>query len=150
MTADLAARVTWTGAATVAALTAGAWWLGGVPAAAGVSGGGGIALVHFRWLARDVGRATALIAEGSTGIGRLSRMGLRQLFTFGALGLLAGPGWGPPGGGWGGAGALGGRGGRWGPPPRPGRGCRWGGAAAPRGDRAARELIDPPPILHIA
>ena len=62
MTADLAARVTWTGAATVAALTVGAWWLAGVPAAAGVSGGGGIALVNFRWLARDVGRATALIA----------------------------------------------------------------------------------------
>jgi len=67
-----------------------------VPAAAGVSGGGGIALVNFRWLARDVGRATALIAEGSTGIGRLSRMGLRQLFTFGALGLLVAQGWAHP------------------------------------------------------
>ena len=37
MTADLAARVTWTGAATVAALAVGAWWLAGVPAAAGVN-----------------------------------------------------------------------------------------------------------------
>ena len=96
MTADLAARVTWTGAVTVAAMTAGAWWLAGVPAAAGVGGGGGIALVNFRWLARDVGRATALIAEGSTGIGRLGRMGLRQLFTFGALGLLVAQGWAHP------------------------------------------------------
>lgn len=96
MTADLAARVTWTGAATVAALAVGAGWLAGVPAAAGVSGGGGIALVNFHWLARDVGRATALIAEGSPGVGRLSRMGLRQLFTFGALGLLVAQGWAHP------------------------------------------------------
>ena len=29
MIADLAARVTWTGSATVAAMAAGAWWLGG-------------------------------------------------------------------------------------------------------------------------
>jgi len=96
MTADLAARVTWTGAVTVAALTAGAWWLAGVPAAAGVSGGGGIAIVNFRWLARDVSRATVLIAEGSTGIGRISRVGLRQLFTFGALGVLVAQGWAHP------------------------------------------------------
>jgi hypothetical protein len=96
MSADLAARVTWTFAATVAAMTAGAWWLAGAPAAAGVGGGGGIALVNFRWLARDVGRATALIAEGSTGVGRLSRVGLRQLVTFGALGLLVAQGWAHP------------------------------------------------------
>ena len=74
MTADLAARVTWTGAATVAALAAGAWWLAGVPAAAGVIGGGGIAVVNFRWLARDVGRATALIAEGSPGDRKSTRL----------------------------------------------------------------------------
>jgi hypothetical protein len=97
MIADLAVRVTWTGAATVAAMTVGAWWLAGAPAAAGVSAGGGIALVNFRWLARDVSRATALIAEGSTGgVGRLSRVGLRQLFTFGALGLLVAQGWAHP------------------------------------------------------
>lgn len=96
MTADLAARVTWTGAATVAAMTAGAWWLAGVPAAAGVGGGGSIAIVNFRWLARDVGRATTLIAEGSTGVGRISRVGLRQLFTFGALGVLVAQGWAHP------------------------------------------------------
>jgi hypothetical protein len=96
MSVDLAARVTWTGAATVAAVTVGAWWLAGVPAAAGVGGGGGIALANFRWLARDVGRASALIAGGSAGVGRLSRVGLRQLVTFGALGLLVAQGWAHP------------------------------------------------------
>lgn len=96
MSADLAARVTWTGAATVAALTAGAWWVAGQPAAAGVGGGGGIALLNFRWLARDLHRATAQVAEGSAGAARLSRIGLRQLVTFGALGLLVAQGWAHP------------------------------------------------------
>ncbi|MGH7413390.1 MAG: ATP synthase subunit I [Candidatus Rokuibacteriota bacterium] len=96
MSADLAARVTWTAAATVAAMTAGAWWLEGAPAAAGVGGGGGIALLNFRWLARDVSRAAALISNGSVGVGRLSRVGLRQLVTFGALGLLVAQGWAHP------------------------------------------------------
>jgi len=96
MSADLAARVTWTGAATVGAMTAGAWWLAGVPAAAGVGSGGAIALVNFRWLARDVGRATALIAGGAVPAGRLSRVGLRQLVTFGAFGLLVAQGWAHP------------------------------------------------------
>jgi ATP synthase I subunit len=94
--ADLAARVTWTGGVTVAAMTVGAWWLAGAPAAAGVGGGGAIALVNFRWLARDVSRATALVAEGQTGVGRISRIGLRQLVTFGALGLLVAQGWAHP------------------------------------------------------
>ncbi|MEX2221215.1 MAG: ATP synthase subunit I [Candidatus Rokuibacteriota bacterium] len=96
MSADLAARVTWTFATTLAAMTVGAWWLAGAPAAAGVGGGGAIALVNFRWLARDLHRATALIAEGGTGIGRISRVGLRQLVTFGALGLLVAQGWAHP------------------------------------------------------
>ena len=94
MIADLAARVTWTGGVTVAAMTAGAWWLAGTPAAAGVGGGGAIALLNFRWLARDVSRATALIAGG--GSGRIGRIGLRQLVTFGALGLLIAQGWAHP------------------------------------------------------
>ena len=94
--ADLAARVTWTGGVTVAAITAGAWWLAGAPAAAGVGGGGAIALLNFRWLARDVSRATALVAEGGGGVGRIGRMGLRQLVTFGALGLLVAQGWAHP------------------------------------------------------
>jgi hypothetical protein len=93
MSADLAARVIWTGAGTVAAMAAGAWWLSGAPAAAGVGGGGGIALLNFRWLARDLSRATALIAGGSAGVDRLSRVGLRQLVTFGTLGLLVAQGW---------------------------------------------------------
>lgn len=96
MIADLAARVTWTGSATVAAMAAGAWWLGGAPVAAGVGGGGAIALLNFRWLARDVSRATALIAEGGGGVGRIGRVGLRQLVTFGALGLLVAQGWAHP------------------------------------------------------
>jgi hypothetical protein len=96
MIADLAARVTWSGAATVAAMTAGAWSLAGGAAAAGVGGGGAIALLNFRWLARDVGRATALIAGGQSGVGRVGRIGLRQLVTFGALGVLIAQGWAHP------------------------------------------------------
>jgi hypothetical protein len=96
MTADLARRVTWTGATAVAAMTAGAWWLAGAPAAAGVGGGGAIAIVNFRWLARDVGRAAALIAAGTPTLGRLSRVGLRQLVTLGALGALVAQGWAHP------------------------------------------------------
>jgi len=96
MIADLAARVTWTGGVAVAVMTAGAWWLAGAPAAAGVGGGGAIALVNFRWLARDVRRATAAVVEGGAGIGRIGRVGLRQLVTFGALGLLVAQGWAHP------------------------------------------------------
>jgi ATP synthase I subunit len=91
--ADLAARVTWSGAATVAAMAAGAWALAGASAAAGVGCGGAIALLNFRWLARDVGRATSLIVEGQGGVARISRIGLRQLVTFGALGVLIAQGW---------------------------------------------------------
>jgi hypothetical protein len=94
--ADLAARVTWTGGATVAAMTAGAWWLAGTAAAAGVGGGGAIALLNFRWLARDVSRAAALVAEGGGGLGRIGRIGLRQLVTLTALGLLIAQGWAHP------------------------------------------------------
>jgi hypothetical protein len=94
--ADLAARVTWTGGATVVAMTAGAWWLAGAPAAAGIGGGGAIALLNFRWLARDVSRATALVAEGGGGVGRIGRIGLRRLVTLTALGLLIAQGWAHP------------------------------------------------------
>jgi hypothetical protein len=96
MIADLAARVTWSGTVTVAAMTAGAWWLAGPSAAAGVGGGGTIALVNFRWLARDVNRATALVLENGAGIGHIGRVGLRQVATFGALGLLVAQGWAHP------------------------------------------------------
>jgi hypothetical protein len=94
--ADLAARVSWTGGLTVAAMTAAAWWLAGVSAAAGVAAGGAIALFNFRWLARDVSRATALVVGGQATAGRISRIGLRQLATFGALGLLVAQGWAHP------------------------------------------------------
>lgn len=94
--AELAAKVTWSGGLTVAAITAGAWWVAGAPAAAGVGGGGAIALLNFRWLARDVSRATALIGEGGITVGRISRVGLRQVVTFGALGVLIAQGWAHP------------------------------------------------------
>ena len=92
-TADLTLRVMWVGACTVAALSAGAWWLAGAPAAGGVAGGGVIALVNFRWLARDLGRAVALVAEGRSSLARIGRIGLRQFVTFGSLGVLVAQGW---------------------------------------------------------
>jgi len=93
---DLVARVTRTGGLLVAALTAAAWWLAGAAAAAGVGAGGAIALANFRWLARDVGRASGLVAEGGASPARIGRIGLRQLMTFGALGLLIAQGWAHP------------------------------------------------------
>jgi hypothetical protein len=93
---ELAAKVTWSGGLTVAAITAGAWWVAGAPAAAGVGGGGAIALLNFRWLARDVSRATALSGEGGIKVGRIGRVGLRQVVTFGALGVLIAQGWAHP------------------------------------------------------
>jgi hypothetical protein len=93
---DLTARVTWAGTCTVAAMSAGAWGLAGLPAAAGVAGGGAIALINFRWLARDLGRAVALVADGQAGLSRIGRVGLRQFFTLGALGVLVAQGWAHP------------------------------------------------------
>ena len=40
--AELAAKVTWSGGLTVAAITAGAWWVAGAPAAAGGGVGRGV------------------------------------------------------------------------------------------------------------
>ncbi len=93
---DLTTRVTWAGAWTVAALSAGAWWLAGMPAAAGVTGGGLFGIINFRWLARDLRRAVALVADGQASLVRVGRVGLRQLFTFGALGALVAQGWANP------------------------------------------------------
>ena len=92
-TTDLTSSVTWAGACTVAVMSGGAWWVGGAPVAAGVAGGGAIALVNFRWLSRDVGRAVSLVIEGRGSLARLGRVGLRQFFTFGGLGLLIANGW---------------------------------------------------------
>lgn len=91
--ADLTSRVMWAGTCTVAVLSGAAWWLAGLPAAAGVAGGGGIALINFRWLALDVGRAVALVTEGRGGLARVGRIGLRQFVTLGGLGLLVAQGW---------------------------------------------------------
>ena len=94
--AELAAKVTGRGGLWVAAITGGAGGVAGAPAAAGVGGGGAIALLNFRWLARDVSRATALIGEGGITVGRIGRVGLRQVVTFGALGVLIAQGWAHP------------------------------------------------------
>ena len=91
--ADLTSRVMWAGVCTVAVLSGASWWVGGVPAAVGVAGGGGIALINFRWLARDVGRAGVLVAEGRGSLARVGRIGLRQFVTLGGLGLLVAQGW---------------------------------------------------------
>jgi hypothetical protein len=56
---DLTTRVTrWT-AAAVAVLALGGGWLGGIPGAAGVLGGGALALGSFRWLAARALAASA-------------------------------------------------------------------------------------------
>jgi hypothetical protein len=95
-TAEFAASVTRAGAWTVAVMSAGAWCLFGVPAAAGVGGGGAIALINFRWLSRDLGRAFTVVAEGRAGLARIGRVGLRQFIMLGALGLLVAQGWAHP------------------------------------------------------
>jgi hypothetical protein len=95
-TAEFAARVTRAGTWTLAVMSAGAWWLFGVPAAAGVGGGGAIALLNFRWLSRDLGHAFAVVAEGRAGLARIGRIGLRQFVMLGSLGLLVGQGWAHP------------------------------------------------------
>lgn len=92
-TADLTSRVVWAGACTVALMSGAGWWIAGAPAAAGVAGGGGIALINFRWLARDVARAVAAVAEGRGGLARVGGLGLRQLVTLAALGVLIAQGW---------------------------------------------------------
>jgi hypothetical protein len=95
-TAEFAASVTRAGTWTLAVMSAGAWWLFGVPAAAGVGGGGAIALINFHWLSRDLGRAFAVVAEGRGGLARIGRIGLRQFVMLGSLGLLVGQGWAHP------------------------------------------------------
>jgi hypothetical protein len=95
-TAEFAASVTRVGTWTLAVMSAGAWWLFGVPAAAGVGGGGAIALINFRWLSRDLEHAFAVVAEGRAGLARIGRIGLRQFVMLGSLGLLVGQGWAHP------------------------------------------------------
>src|SRR5262245_54515056 len=95
-TGDLTARVLRLGASAVAALSAAAWWVGGVPAAAGVLGGGGLALVNFGWLHREVAAVAEQMAGGATAGLALRRLGLRQIAVLGGLGLLVGLEWGHP------------------------------------------------------
>ena len=100
-TTDLTSRVTWAGACTVAVMSGVRGGSGALPWRP-ESRGGAIALVNFRWLARDVGRAVSLVIEGRGGLARFGRIGLRQFVTFGGLGLLIANGWVHPGGGGGG------------------------------------------------
>jgi hypothetical protein len=82
------------GAFSTGALAAGAWWVADAAAAAGVAGGGAVALLNFRWLSRDVARLAVLVSGGARGgAARLAGVGLRQLASFGALGLLVAGGW---------------------------------------------------------
>jgi hypothetical protein len=88
MTGDFASRVTVSGLSGLTALSAGIAWAAGLDAAAGVAGGGAIALLNFRWLARDVAHAATLAAEGRMGTLRVGSAWLRRLVSLGALGLL--------------------------------------------------------------
>jgi hypothetical protein len=95
-TRDLTARVLRLGAATVAVLSAAAWWVGGAPLAGGVLGGGFLALVNFGWLHREVAAVAERMATGQSAGVALKRLGLRQVAVLGGLGLLIGLGWGHP------------------------------------------------------
>jgi len=53
----------------------------------------GAEIVRVLHGARDLRRAVALVADGQAGLVRVGRVGLRQLFTFGALGALVAQGW---------------------------------------------------------
>jgi hypothetical protein len=95
-TRDLTARVLRHGACAVAGLAGAAWWVGGAPAAAGVLGGGGLALLNFGWLHRDVAGLARRMAAGDAAGAALRRLGLRQVVVLGGLGLLVGLGWAHP------------------------------------------------------
>ena len=96
MPGDLSARVTMSGLSAVLALTAAAGWIAGAQGAAGVAGGGAVALVNFRWLARSVASIAARAGEDRTAVVGWRRTWLRHLLTVGALGLLLGGGWAHP------------------------------------------------------
>ena len=96
MPSDLSARVTLSGLAAVLAVTAAAGWIAGAEGAAGVAGGGAIALVNFRWLAKSAARMAALAREDRSAVVGWRRMWLRHLLTVGALGFLVGGGWAHP------------------------------------------------------
>ena len=96
MPSDLSARVTVSGLPTVLALTAAAGWIAGAEGAVGVLGGGAVALVNFRWLARSVAKMAALAREDRSAVVGWRGVWLRHLLTVGALGFLVGGGWAHP------------------------------------------------------
>ncbi|MBI2554552.1 MAG: ATP synthase subunit I [Candidatus Rokubacteria bacterium] len=91
---DLASRVTVSGLSTVVAMAAVAGWIGGLEGAAGVAGGGAVAILNFRWLARSVATVVARVrGEGRSGGVAFRGIWLRHVTTLGALGFLLGSGW---------------------------------------------------------
>ena len=95
-TTDLSRGVLRCGGWLTAAATAGGWWIAGWDVATGVLGGSLVALLNFRWLCRDVSRATALAAGGGAGPRRIAGLGVRQMASFAALALLVTTGWAHP------------------------------------------------------
>lgn len=83
---ELLARVTVVTSALVVLLAGPAAWLGGVPAAVGVTAGGALAVLNFRWLAARA--AVAATAGGAPGGAWLAMTGLR-LATCGAACAVA-------------------------------------------------------------
>ncbi|MGH7262651.1 MAG: ATP synthase subunit I, partial [Candidatus Rokuibacteriota bacterium] len=81
------------GLPTVVALAAAAGWIAGAEGAVGVAGGGAIALVNFRWLAKSAARMAAFAREDRSVVVGWRGMWLRHLLTVGAVGFLVGGGW---------------------------------------------------------
>ena len=90
---DLAARVVRVGALTVAMVAAVLAGAVDVSIGAGVAAAGLLALANFGWMAREIGRVAAIVADGEPGRARVPRMGLRQVVTFGGLAAIIGLGW---------------------------------------------------------
>lgn len=95
-TGDLTTRVLRLGVCTVAALSVAGFWIGGGTGAAGVLGGGLLALLNFGWLHREVAGVARRMAQGEPSGVSWRRLGLRQAAVLGGLGLLIGLGWGHP------------------------------------------------------
>jgi len=79
---ELLARVTVATGALVVLLAVPAAWLGGVPAAIGVTVGGGLAVLNFRWLAA---RAAAAVSTGEAPGGAWPAMAGLRLAACGAV-----------------------------------------------------------------
>lgn len=92
-TRDLGGRVTAGAVALVGAATLVAGLAAGFHVAAGVAGGGAVALLNFRWLARAAVRAARPAAGTPPGPVGLGLGVVRHLASFLALAALIGSGW---------------------------------------------------------